>query len=92
MLQREPRKDERSIPVSGEVSDAITPTPSPRDGMRFSRRFTRPGTHPYDEVEWELRDAVISSGSGEVAFEQRNVEVPKFWSQLASASTRSASS
>ena len=73
MLQREPRKDERPIPVSGEVSDTITPTPSPRDGMRFSRRFTRPGTHPYDEVEWELRDAVISSGSGEVAFEQRNV-------------------
>jgi len=51
--------------------------------MRFARRFTKPGVHPYDEVEWELRDAVISSGKGEVAFEQRNVEVPKFWSQLA---------
>jgi ribonucleoside-diphosphate reductase alpha chain len=51
--------------------------------MRFVRRFTNPGVHPYEEVEWELRDAVISSGSGEVAFEQRNVEVPKFWSQLA---------
>jgi|SoiMethySBSTD1v2_1073268.scaffolds.fasta_scaffold03950_15 ribonucleoside-diphosphate reductase alpha chain len=85
MLQREPRspKDERSVPVPGDVADSVTPTPSPRDGMRFTRRFTRAGTHPYDEVEWELRDAVISSGSGEVAFEQRNVEVPKFWSQLA---------
>jgi ribonucleoside-diphosphate reductase alpha chain len=65
------------------MNTAKSSTPSPRDGMRFARRFTKPGVHPYDEVEWELRDAVISSGTGEVAFEQRNVEVPKFWSQLA---------
>jgi ribonucleoside-diphosphate reductase alpha chain len=47
------------------------------------RRFTEPGVHPYDEIEWELRDAVITNERGEVAFEQRNVEVPKTWSQLA---------
>src|SRR5262249_6739785 len=52
-------------------------------GLRFPRRYTRPGVHPYDQVEWELRDAVISNERSEVAFEQRNVEVPKFWSQLA---------
>ena len=85
MLQRDPRsgKDERAIQVPGEMGSAPTPAPSPREGMRFARRFTKPGIHPYEEVEWELRDAVISSGKGEVAFEQRNVEVPKFWSQLA---------
>ena len=85
MLEREPRpaKDDRSVQVPGEMNAAPSSTPSPRDGMRFARRFTKAGIHPYDEVEWELRDAVISSGSGEVAFEQRNVEVPKFWSQLA---------
>jgi ribonucleoside-diphosphate reductase alpha chain len=85
MLEREPRpaKDDRSVQVPSETTAAKSSTPSPRDGMRFPRRFTKPGVHPYDEVEWELRDAVISSGSGEVAFEQRNVEVPKFWSQLA---------
>src|SRR5262245_28753228 len=85
MLEREPRpaKEDRSVQVPGERNPAVPSTPSPRDGMRFARRFTKPGVHPYDEVEWELRDAVISSGSGDVAFEQRNVEVPKFWSQLA---------
>ena len=85
MLEREPRpaKDDRSVQVPGEMNTAKSSIPSPRDGMRFPRRFTKPGVHPYDEVEWELRDAVISSGTGEVAFEQRNVEVPKFWSQLA---------
>jgi ribonucleoside-diphosphate reductase alpha chain len=85
MLQREPRspQDDRSVPAAGEVASSPSSNPSPRDGMRFVRRFTKPGIHPYDEVEWELRDAVISSGTGEVAFEQRNVEVPKFWSQLA---------
>ena len=85
MLEREPRpaKDDRSVQVPGEMNAAKSSTPSSRDGMRFARRFTKPGVHPYEEVEWELRDAVISSGTGEVAFEQRNVEVPKFWSQLA---------
>lgn len=48
-------------------------------GLSWPRRHTTPGVHPYDEIEWELRDAVISSGKGEVAFEQRNVEFPKFW-------------
>jgi ribonucleoside-diphosphate reductase alpha chain len=55
----------------------------PKKGLRFPRIFTREGVHPYDEIEWELRDAVIKNEKGEVAFEQRNVEVPAFWSQLA---------
>lgn len=49
----------------------------------FSRRFTRPGVDPFDEVEWELRDAVITNERGEVVFEQKGVEFPKFWSQTA---------
>ncbi len=56
---------------------------SPKNGLRIPRRFTRPGVHPYDEVEWELRDAVIANEKGETSFEQRGVEVPKSWSQLA---------
>src|SRR5438105_6933423 len=51
-------------------------------GLRFERRFTRQGVHPYDEVEWELRDSVIPGEGGNV-FEQKGVEVPKFWSQTA---------
>jgi ribonucleoside-diphosphate reductase alpha chain len=52
-------------------------------GLRFTRRYTKPGVHPYDAVEWEVRDAVISNEKGEVIFEQKEVEVPAFWSQRA---------
>src|SRR5712691_7390746 len=51
-------------------------------GLRIERQFTREGVHPYDEVEWELRDSSIRGESGTV-FEQKGVEVPKFWSQTA---------
>src|SRR5947207_13627445 len=46
------------------------------------RFFTIPGRDPFDEIEWERRDAFIPGRDGP-AFEQRNVEFPKFWSQTA---------
>jgi len=52
-------------------------------GLRMERHFTRPGVPVFETVEWELRDAVISSEKGEVVFEQRGVEMPKSWSALA---------
>ena len=52
-------------------------------GLTFERRWTRPGVHPYDEITWEYRTAGISSESGKTVFEQKDVEVPAFWSQLA---------
>jgi len=51
-------------------------------GLTIERRFTTPGIHPFDEVEWELRDAVIGDPE-DPAFEQRGVEFPKIWSQNA---------
>jgi ribonucleoside-diphosphate reductase alpha chain len=53
-------------------------------GLNIPLRFTRPGIHPFDEVEWELRDAVIEDERGKIIFEQRGVEFPKTWSQSAS--------
>src|SRR5438477_9414745 len=53
-----------------------------RNGLTVARRFTSEGVHPFDEVEWELRDAVIGD-PGKPAFEQRDVEFPKSWSQNA---------
>src|SRR5271165_3085389 len=50
--------------------------------LTIERLFTTPGTHPFETVEWELRDARIGHGD-RVAFEQRNVEFPKSWSQNA---------
>src|ERR1051326_8374509 len=52
-------------------------------GLRIARHFVPPGTNPYDTVEWEIRSAVISGESGETVFEQRDVEGPKSWAQLA---------
>nr|WP_047133874.1 vitamin B12-dependent ribonucleotide reductase [Candidatus Kryptonium thompsoni] len=52
-------------------------------GLKFHRFFTKPGVHPFDEIQWEIRDAVITNERGEVVFEQKGVEVPAFWSMLA---------
>ncbi|BCW94840.1 MAG: hypothetical protein KatS3mg018_0322 [Fimbriimonadales bacterium] len=52
-------------------------------GLTIERRFTRAGVDPFDEVEWERRTAVITDERGRVVFEQREVETPAFWSQLA---------
>ena len=52
-------------------------------GLEFERYFSRDGMDPFDEVEWELRSAVIANERGELVFEQRDVEFPRFWSQQA---------
>src|SRR5258708_7016377 len=52
-------------------------------GLRFGRHFTPPGSHAYDLVEWERRTAAIIGEKGQVIFEQKDVEVPRSWSQLA---------
>src|SRR5439155_27019243 len=46
------------------------------------RYFTIPGRDPFDEIDWETRDAFIP-GRDKPAFEQKSVEFPKFWSQTA---------
>ena len=58
--------------------------PARRGGLRVSRLFTSKGTHPYDELTWERRDAVITNWrDGTTAFEQRDLEFPATWSQNA---------
>ncbi|MFF3850468.1 vitamin B12-dependent ribonucleotide reductase [Streptomyces sp. NPDC002328] len=50
-------------------------------GLRIERIHTTPGVHPYDEVEWERRDVVMTNWrDGSINFEQRGVEFPGFWS------------
>src|SRR5438445_618746 len=45
-------------------------------GLSIGRYFTTAGTHPFDAVEWELREARIGHGD-RIAFDQRHVELPK---------------
>jgi len=52
-------------------------------GLKVEQFFSTPGTHPFDELEWEKRSAKITGDDGQAIFEQDNIEVPTCWSQLA---------
>ncbi len=52
-------------------------------GIEVERFFTKAGIDVYDTCEWETRAAAISNESGGIVFEQKDVEMPKFWSQMA---------
>ena len=69
--------------VESEKPRAKTRTAAAVPGLTFPRFFTEDSVDPFDEVEWQLRDAVIGNERGEVVFEQRDVEIPKSWSQQA---------
>ena len=60
--------------MNAVVDEAASITP-----QRF---FTIPGRDPFDEIEWELRHALIPGKDGP-AFDQKDVEFPRFWSQTA---------
>jgi ribonucleoside-diphosphate reductase alpha chain len=60
----------------------ISATAQADEGLSIRRHLTTAGQHPYDAVEWEIRDARIGHGD-KVSFEQRDVEFPKSWSQNA---------
>ena len=56
---------------------------APAGGLTVERFFTTPGVDPADELAWEMRTASISGEDGKSVFEQKNIEVPKSWSMLA---------
>ena len=67
------------MPDSRSAAPPITAAPG---GVSVPRRFTDDGVHPFDCIEWEIRDALIGDPASP-AFEQRGVEFPKSWSQNA---------
>ena len=69
--------------TSAGAQESTRRSVSAASGLRFPRVFTQAGIDPFDEIEWELRSAVIGSERGEIVFEQRDVEIPKAWSQQA---------
>ena len=71
-------------PVENPKGDARPVAPAEkRVGLTFRRHFTKAGRHPFDEVGWEFRSAVINDERGQPVFEQHGVEVPSTWSQTA---------
>jgi ribonucleoside-diphosphate reductase alpha chain len=71
-----------TTPTTPETADLDTAARVSGDGLTIERRQTTAGVHPFDEVEWQERDAVIGDPANP-AFEQRRVEFPKSWSQNA---------
>lgn len=60
-----------------------TTAPNPNMGVQFKRVFTNHDQDPFKSVEWENRTVAIYNDRGQTIFEQKDVEVPKTWSQLA---------
>ncbi len=60
-----------------------SPGPISSKGLKISRTFSTPNVHPFDQIQWETRQAKITGDNGEVIFEQKDIEVPVSWSQLA---------
>jgi len=65
-----------SIPLKAEEQSAGS-------GLEFPRHFTKEGSEPFNEIEWEKREISITNEAGDVIFCQEDVEVPKSWSQTA---------
>ncbi|MCG5055105.1 MAG: vitamin B12-dependent ribonucleotide reductase [Myxococcales bacterium] len=91
MLENVPRKGRNGRTTGTVVNDdaegPLTPRHAKaretRPGLTFERFFTREGDDGYGGITWELRTASITGESGKSIFEQKDIEVPKFWSQTA---------
>jgi len=64
-------------------SKKLTKTAEQRKALKITRFFTREGEDPLESVEYEKRSSVIRNPDGSVVFEMTDIEVPSFWSQLA---------
>ncbi|MGC3998408.1 MAG: vitamin B12-dependent ribonucleotide reductase [Anaeromyxobacter sp.] len=69
--------------ITGQKARAAKASKKQWKGLSVGRFFTTPGVDPADEVAWEVRTAAITGEGGAVIFEQKDVEVPKSWSLLA---------
>ena len=74
------RSGRRNGTAQARVSDKVEVEGG---GIHVERRFTHEGVHPFDEVTWETRTAAIGNEKGETVFEQKDCEIPTFWSQMA---------
>src|SRR6476661_5499782 len=74
--------DETQQTTHSEAEEAENTVLDEGAQLGVRRYFTIPGRDPFDEVEWETRDAFIP-GKDKPVFEQKGVEFPKFWSQTA---------
>lgn len=75
----------KSAPSAALFADTpvLSDQPDVQKGLHIHRVFSQEGQDPFESVVWETRDAAIRNPSGKAIFEQKGVEFPKAWSQLA---------
>ena len=78
-----PMKESRESSTPSADREDRASSPAKGKGLAFRRYFTKVGRHPYDELAWELRSAVINDERGQPVFEQHGIEAPATWSQTA---------
>ena len=78
--QTSPKANTANASTAAKATSAPANAPT---GLRFTRKFSKAGVSPYDEVQWERRTAAINDMSGKIIFEQKDVEVPVDWSMTA---------
>ncbi len=71
------------VPAASNGDSHSSVRPPHAQGLKIERRYTRAGEDVYSTCEWELRTALIANERGEKVFEQKDVEIPKSWTQLA---------
>jgi ribonucleoside-diphosphate reductase alpha chain len=82
-------KSKVNIPISNtdkNDSTAVESQPVASAGttpLLIERYFSTENVHPFEQIEWEKRTATITDEQGNVVFEQKDVEVPQAFSQLA---------
>jgi len=73
-----------TIKTNDTVEQSLTHSTSiSSEDFAIRRYFTSPDVHPFEEIKWDKRSAAIKGSDGEIVFEQKDVEVPESWSQLA---------
>jgi ribonucleoside-diphosphate reductase alpha chain len=64
-----------SAETAGTVDEVVNTVVDDTASLAVRRYFTIPGRDPFDEIEWETRDAFIP-GKDKPVFEQKDVEFP----------------
>src|SRR5690242_2045304 len=77
----EVRMSPKGQPSQAELSSGVER--GNKTGLKISRRYTKAGVSVWDSVAWEKRSAVINNENGQLVFEQKDCEIPKSWSMLA---------
>src|SRR3989475_7815922 len=85
MIQLKPGIQPASLSASprSATRQKTTSEKKKNTSLHFKRVFSDAAVAPFDQVEWERRNAEINDDGGKVIFKQEDIEVPKNWSALA---------